>query len=357
VFIVRGESPYDERMLPLTLDAAKRNVAQLLALAVEHTDESAAVVVWDAQCDLAIGLAQAYLHCLPNATSIEFDSVEREQVLSAFDRLKRGDLVVLIESTRFSLAKFRFRMELFKRSLKVIEHPHLARMTADECGKYVDSLAYDPDYFRGVGYALKERIDRACEAVIVGGPEQLIFSGELEAAKLNIGDYREMKNVGGQFPIGEVMTEAKKLSSLSGRALVSSYGDKSFQVRKLDAPMTLIIEEGLVAGVENATEEFEQVLADIKADEGKIWVREFGLGMNRAFSESETVTDMGTYERMCGVHLSLGAKHHMFPKAEIKKKDARHHVDVMLVSDSVQIDGEEVFRNGAWLVQADPGSY
>lgn len=337
-------------MLSSTFDLAKQNVHQILSLAVEHPSERAAVVVWDRDCDLALGLANAYLANLPNAVSIEFGEVARDRILSAFEQLAPGDLVVLVESTRFSLAKFRFRMELFKRSLKVIEHPHLARMAPDEELRYVESLAYDSDYFRGVGYGLKERLDRAQETVIAGGTERLVFGGELEEAKLNIGDYRELDNVGGQFPIGEVMTEAKQLNCLNGTALVACFGDRSFQVSKLSPPITLSIQNGLVVGVVNSTPEFDSVLEDIRADEGQVWVREFGMGLNRAFSLQHTVTDMGTYERMCGVHLSLGAKHHIFPKAEIRKKDARHHVDVMLVSDSVRIDGEEVYREGAWQI-------
>ncbi len=341
-----------------TLDIAERNVREILDHAVEHSSSQAAVVLWDARCDLARGLAQAYLRCLPGATSIEFDSVENDVVLATFEQLMPGDLVVLVESTRFELGKFRFRMELFKRSLKVIEHPHLARMASAEDLLYVESLAYDPDFFRGVGYALKGHIDGAREGWVDGGGERLVFSGGFEAAKLNIGDYRNMQNTGGQYPIGEVVTEAKQLDTLNGTALVFAFGDRSFQVNKPQQPIKLIIEAGRVASTQGSTPEFDSVLDEIRADESCVWVRELGLGLNRAFTEERTVTDMGTYERMCGVHLSIGAKHHIFVKPEIKKKHAKHHVDVMLVCDSVSFDGEEVFRGGAWQVpraQQRPG--
>ena len=72
------------------------------------------------------------------------------QTLHHYDRidlLKPSDLVVLVQSTSFRLDAFRIRIELFKRQLKVIEHPHLGRMSGHEIEYYIDSLAYDPEYF------------------------------------------------------------------------------------------------------------------------------------------------------------------------------------------------------------------
>ncbi len=92
-------------MLPSTLDTAERHVREILTHAFEHSDAHAAVVVWDEQCDLARGLAQAYLRCLPEATSINVDRLEKEAVLASFERLSPGDLVVLVESTRFNVGR------------------------------------------------------------------------------------------------------------------------------------------------------------------------------------------------------------------------------------------------------------
>ena len=54
---------------------------------------------------------------------------------------------------------------------------------------------------------------------------------------------------------------------------------------------------------------------------------------------------------MCGVHLSLGGKHMIYNKPNIRKKDARQHVDVFVLTDLVSLDDEVVFRDGAWLVE------
>ena len=73
--------------------------------------------------------------------------------------------------------------------------------------------------------------------------------------------------------------------------------------------------------------------------------------MNRAFTLERTVSDVGNLERMCGVHLSLGAKHGTFEKEIIQKRLARHHVDVFVCTSTVTVDEEIVFRDGAWRVE------
>src|SRR5665647_3314689 len=102
------------------IDLAEKNVRDILTLAIEHLPTQSALVVWDAQCALAIALTQAYRRCLPDAVFIDFNSVAPETVRAEFERLAPGDLVVLIQSTSFRLDAFRIRVELFKRSLKVI---------------------------------------------------------------------------------------------------------------------------------------------------------------------------------------------------------------------------------------------
>ena len=331
------------------IDTAEKNVRDILTLAIEHTPAHSAVVVWDGQCALSLALTEAYRRCLPGAVFIDFDTVAPEAVRAEFERLSPSDLVVLIQSTSFRLDAFRIRVELFKRALKVIEHPHLSRMPGDEALLYIESLAYDPVYVRGVGNALKARFDSAKVGVINSFGEQLIFSSGFEPARLNVGDYSQMHNVGGQFPIGEVFTESKDLEALNGRVRMSIFGDTSFAVNKPAHPITLIIDKGRVTGTVDSTPEFDLVLANIRAIEGEIWVRELGLGLNRTFTQDRLVSDIGTYERMCGVHLSLGAKHGSYNKPQIKKTASRYHVDVLPFTESVTLDDEVIYRDGAWL--------
>ncbi len=332
------------------IDAAEMHLRDVLTIAFEHAHPRSAVVVFDTRCDLAIALTEAYRRCLPGAKFIDFDAVSPDDVTGAFVPLAPSDLVVLIQSTNFRLDAYRIRVELFKRGLKVIEHPHLARMAGLQALYYIDSLAYDPAYYRGVGNALKARIDRARCGAIDSGGERLVFSSPFESAKLNVGDYSGMNNVGGQFPIGEVFTEAQDLKAVNGRVRIFVFGDTSFSVNRPEQPITLVIAKGKVCGVIDSTPEFDQVLANIRADEGEVWLRELGFGMNRAFSKDRMVDDIGTYERMCGIHLSLGAKHGVYNKPNIRRAIARHHVDVFAVTDAVFLDDEIIFADGAWQV-------
>jgi aminopeptidase len=330
--------------------AAASHILSVLDLAFEHTEDNAAMVVSDARCDLARALTEAYRVCLPGGRFVEFDEVEPDGVRAGFDSLSPSDLVVLIQSTSFRLDAFRIRIELFKRSIKVIEHPHLARMPGAEGLVYIDSLAYDPEYFRGVGRALQARLDRARVGVVDSGGELLVYPAAFEPAKVNIGDYTGMQNVGGQYPIGEVFTESRDLEAVHGRVRISFFGDTTFSVNRPEHPITLVVERGRVVATEDSTPEFERVLASIRADDGEVWLRELGFGMNRAFNQERTVSDIGTFERMCGVHLSLGAKHATYNKPNIRKKTARHHVDVFVITESVQLDDDVIYRNGAWRV-------
>ncbi|UGQ45404.1 M29 family metallopeptidase [Massilia endophytica] len=331
-------------------DLAARNVRDTLAFAIEHAPPRRALVVFDRRSELNEVLTEAYRRALPDGEFIDFDTVAPQEVLDAFARLQPKDLVVLIQTTSFRLNDYRIRMELFKLGLKVIEHMHLSRMPGQQGLHYIEALAYDRDYYRGVGHALRARINGAQRAVVDSGGEQLVFASPFEEAKLNIGDYGAMKNVGGLFPIGEVFTEARDLEAVSGRVRVFVFGDTSFHVNRPATPITMIVEKGRVTGAENSTPEFDQMLGIIRAHEGEVWLRELGFGMNRAFSFERTVDDIGTYERMCGIHLSLGAKHGQYQKPQFKRKDARYHVDVFAITEAVYLDGERVYADGAWQI-------
>ncbi len=335
-------------LIPLP-PSALTNVADTLALALGHQSDKAAVIVSDQRSDLSRLLSLTYRASLPDAVHLDFDSVSPTEIMEAFGALSRSDLVVLIQSTSFRLEAFRIRVELFKRGLKVIEHPHLARMLPAEHVTYVDALAYDPAYYRIVGPALKQRIDRAAGAVVDSGGESLIYESGLEPAKLNIGDYATMANIGGQFPIGEVFTEAKDLERVNGRVRIFAFGDTDFHVNVPDNPITLTVRNGKVVEITDGTEAFERVTAQIRADED-LWVRELGFGMNRALTRTRRVSDVGTYERMCGIHLSLGAKHGVYDKPQLKRRHTKYHVDVFVVTEAVILDGATVYRDGGWCV-------
>ncbi len=347
---VKSQFNENDKLPEAAIITAAKHLNDILSLAIKHSSNQAAVVIADTQCPLAVALTEAYRRVLPEAMFIDFDAISPAEIFAIFKMLVPSDLVVLIQSTSFRLKDFRIRIELFEQSLKVIEHPHLGRMSGEEGIYYIESLAYDPIYFHGVGHALKNLIDHASSAVVDSDGERLIFASPLESAKLNIGDYTGMKNIGGQFPIGEVFTEAQDIESVNGRVRIFAFGDSAFMVNKPEQPITLVVTKGRVTDVIDSTPEFDKVLDNIRADEGEVWLRELGFGMNRAFSKNKLVNDIGTYERMCGVHLSLGAKHGAYKKSLFKRGNTWHHVDVFAVTHLVYLDDEVVYENGAWRV-------
>jgi aminopeptidase len=330
---------------------ANLHVGSMVQNALEHNSEHRALVVWDAQHPLTITLAEAYRKNIPDAEFINFDETAPEVILQKFEELNPLDLVVLVQSTCFRLNEFRIRVELFNRKLKVIEHLRLCRLSPEESTLYIESLAYDPEYYRGVGNRIKAQIDLAQNGRLQSAPDKILyFDSSFEDAKLNVGDYRNMKNIGGMFPIGEVFTEAKVLESVHGLVDIFVFGDTSFQCNKPETPITLRIEAGRVVEAINSTDEFDLVLSNIRADEGEVWVRELGFGMNRAFSNEKMVKDIGTYERVCGIHLSLGTKHTIYNKPQFRKRACRHHVDIFPITQALYLDDVNIFVNGEWAV-------
>ena len=326
------------------------NVTGVVDEVFHHTETQKAVVVYDKRSLLSSILAEAYSAAIPESEGIDFDETSPDEILATLNALNEYDIVVLVQSTSFRLDAFRIRVELFKRKIKVIEHPHLSRMADDEVDAYVDALAYDSAYYRGVGRGLKAKIDAAPFGVIESGGERLVYNTPFESAKMNIGDYSEMPNTGGQFPIGEVFTEGVDLTALNGRAKVYCFGDVNYRVNKPETPITLIIENGLVVDCENSTPAFDLILSNIRRDEEVVWVRELGFGLNRALTKTRFLGDTGSYERMCGVHVSLGRKHGMYGKPGFKRRDGIYHVDVFIDTDIVTLGDEVVFKDEAWIV-------
>jgi aminopeptidase len=139
------------------------------------------------------------------------------------------------------------------------------------------------------------------------------------------------------------------LESVNGRVRIFVFGDTEFSVNVPPSPITLEIERGRVTRAFDSTPDFDRVLAQIRADE-EVLVREFGFGMNRALTAERRVSDIGTYERMCGIHLSLGAKHGVYTKPGLNRRHTRFHVDVFAQTESVTLGDQVVFRHGAWCV-------
>lgn len=140
-------------------------------------------------------MGQAYKIVAPhNSVIMDFDTATKEQVLTLFDSLSPGDLVVLIQSSSFRLEEYRIRLRLFEKGwrgtvliftfagIKNIEHVHLEYLSKDQYEPYVNALSFDPNGESDgkLGLKLKEILDKSSKTVVTckGGTE-LVYGGKM----------------------------------------------------------------------------------------------------------------------------------------------------------------------------------
>lgn len=331
------------------LDVATKNVTDIVTLSLEYTTEQKALVVFDTQNGLTTIITEAYRTALPDARYINFDTVTPEEIITALNEMQPNDLVVLIQSSNFRLDAFRIRLYLFDRKLKVIEHMHLYRNTEDVWDVYVNSLAYDVGWYRSVGPALKKILENTSELRIKSGDVELVVTGGLEQPKLNIGDYSGMQNIGGTFPIGEVFTESKTFSQMNGSVMIYAFASSDFTVH-MHEPFRIDSAEGQVVGwADDAPQSFTDIVKTIKEYERPL-IREIGFGLNRAITRERYVQDITAFERILGMHLSMGEKHSVYKKPGLATNKTKFHVDLFPVVDRVLADGVLIFEDGKYCV-------
>ncbi len=335
--------------LALLTQKARDNISDILSICIKHDRaKEKALVIYDDVSGLTSILTEAYKVALPDAHFVNFNKSNKEEILSHFNDLKPGDLVVLIQSTNFLLNEFRIRLHLFNNHLKVIEHMHLARNDASMWETYVSSLSYDTDWYPVVAPKIKSILD-SCEKVAISSMgKELILKGGTEPAMLNIGDYANMANIGGTFPIGEVFTEGKTLEGLNGEVYIYAFADKDFNVQMYE-PFLISISEGQIVKVsENTPELFKEILELVRMYERPI-IREIGFGLNRAISKEKPLSDITAFERVLGMHLSLGEKHSIFKKEGMTTNKTKFHIDIFPVVDYVFVDDKLLFKDGVYL--------
>ena len=331
------------------LSKAIHNISDTLTYALEHHAPAKAIVIYDTEDPLTVLLTEAYRALIPEGIFLNFGEYSKDELIRYIDSLSPRDLVVLIQTTDFRLNQFRFRIYLFQKKLKVIDHQNLHRCTSDSWETYIDALAYDQVWYRTKGSALKKYLSEAKALSIQSKEHALTVSGSLEVPKLNVGDYRELENVGGTFPIGEVFTEAVNLSDTNGSLLIYAFAGSNFQIT-MHEPFVINIKDGLlVSWSKNAPEGFIQIMDAISAHERPL-VRELGFGLNRAITREHYLKDITAFERMYGMHISIGEKHTVYKKAGITADKTRFHVDLFPVVDSVSTDQIRIFKNGEYCI-------
>lgn len=315
-------------------------VKNIMEKSIKRQPSEAVMVVFDRQSGLASVMADAYKEAIPDAEFVDFDQNKPEEILAKINALKPRDIVVLVQSTSFRLNEFRLRIELFNRKLKTVEHLHLNRMPEEQWETWINALAFDPVADGKQARDIKAKLDTAKTVEIQCGDKRLIWSAGMEECKLNIGDYEGMENIGGTFPIGEVFTESRDLSQVNGEFKIYAFAGDDFRVEFFE-PFTAIVKDGMIEPGPDAPEQFVQVIQKIKDNERAI-VREFGVGLNRAITREHPLNDITAFERIHGLHMSLGEKHGVYKKPGFQQQKTRFHVDVFPYFDQVLVDGERL---------------
>ena len=250
-----------------------------------------------------------------------------------------------MQNTSFRLDDFRFRLVLFRQGFWVIEQSHLARNLPEEADQYCQSLIHDATHYKQVFDMLSSRFASADRFVIRSSQgEECVVTGGFEPCLANTGIFpADQGPQGARYPIGEMFTEAKDLQQLSGVARVTAYPHPTDHTTLWpQESFPVVFEKGLLVS-HSGPQSFEDLLDLIRTEnpDRNVWVRELGFGLNRAITDR--LTDVGSYERREGFHVSLGLKHTMYRKKFPKEVNQRFHIDIFFDTENLEIDGVRVF--------------
>jgi aminopeptidase len=335
-------------MNQILVEKATKNIQDILDLSIKYSSQQKALVIYDTQNGLTQILFEAYKKVLPNAIFKDFDTLTKEEILALFANLKPNDLVVLIQTSNFRLDDFRIRLHLFNLKLKVIEHMHLYRNDETVWDVYIDSLSYDKHWYDSMGQKLLADLSQLEILEIQSMDQSLTVTGGLEIPKLNTGDYAGFENIGGTFPIGEVFTEARNFENMNGSIMIYAFANQDFTI-SFHKPFEVKIQNGIVTGYgDEAPKEFRDIINLVSSLERPL-IREIGFGLNRAITKERYLGDITAFERILGMHMSLGEKHSVYKKPGIRTNKSKFHVDLFLQIDKVTGDNKTIFENGQYI--------
>ena len=293
----------------------------------------------------------------PNDCTVLVDvkSIKLATVMALMEKMKPRDAFVAVQTSSFLqfFEHFRWRITLSDANVRFVEHSHLGLLKEEEQETYLNACSFSPIKFAPIAHRIKDQLDCASQIKILGSdayPALLSF-GQMEPALINNFDD---DTKGSLFPIGEVFTEAKNLASVNGQFWCWAFPDTTRRI-KICEPFLITIAGGLVIDYTNAPQDFKQTMEQIKAAEGGILVREFGVGLNPAIGPTKIISDPFAFERQAGLHLSFGKKHTVFKKRlndfealEVGKADSnlkrferrygKYHFDVYCKVDRIQLE-------------------
>jgi hypothetical protein len=100
----------------------------------------------------------------------------------------------------------------------------------------------------------------------------------------------------------------------------------------------------------NCPENFRHILDKISASEdGEVMCRELWFWMNSGITKEKPLSDINSFERVTGFHMSLWKKHQMYRKKIHHKINQRYHIDIFPDIKEIFIGNEKVFEYGRYI--------
>lgn len=319
-------------------------------LKVFENPNNKVILVYDLDCDLTKYIFYWYEKTLlnhPNAELINIYDIDKSDLKTKLLSLQKNDMVILLQSRNFRLEEFRIRMSLQHINVWCLEHTHLIYMKENEAETYLNAISYKSDIYEKVSNNLKNLFDNWNSLEIYSQNWSVLKAlWWFEDMKKNIWVY-ELENRYWTLPMWENFTEIKDFSLLNWEIFIKAYPWFDFQVN-FCTPFKITIEKSIITKIENAPDDFMQIIDKIKESEWEVMIRELWFWLNTAISFQNPLSDINSFERMSWLHFSLWKKHNIYRKKLHKDVVQRYHIDIFPEVEKVFIDKNLIFENGEY---------
>ncbi len=335
------------------IEELQKNCIDILKHNFELKDNNRVHILFDTKSKMSVLLKEAYEKaCQKLANSHDLVDFYKQDIDWLIEDIQKNyykeDVVVLIQSDSFRVSKYRWRNELCSKGLKVIEHSHLKKIKEKEIETYIKSLTFDTPHYKELCKKLCSKLEKTRNIEIISKEDSIAkYSGEMEKCVVNTGDFRKQTQYASRYPIGEIITESKDLSKLNGEVEVYAFPNLKQETKFVES-FKCTFKNGFLTK-HNGPKEFQEIINMIKTEneEGLIYVRELGLGLNRYIKRFDKLGDPIAYERQEGLHFSLGMKHGLFQKKLWpkygKKFYQRYHIDIYVNVKEIKIDQKTIY--------------
>ncbi len=337
------------------------NLQGMLSGQFHVTHATHVCVIYDTDSPLAKLITQGYRDALAShpkekQSFLDFNAFTHEQLMEKTSAFSPSDFVALVQSTSFRVSVYRWRLELFALKLKVAEHMRLSYMPEEQFSTYIRCIKNDSPYFVRATQKLAALFKKSKHIKVECMQGSVVeINSPMEEPVSNTGEFSEKEsNVGGGIPFGEIFSEPKDISKWEGEVEVFAFPGEDHKM-VFTKPFKLKIKAGHVA-VEGSEipNSFMPLIKLMQSENGNgnIPIREFGLGLNRAITRTQHLTEATAWERVTGLHFSLGMKHGVYQKKFNKQKEInqRYHIDIYPDVKRIWIAEQLVFENGQFVV-------